>query len=268
MNNSDRFVKPQVFLIGETRIVPEGLQAFLAEQGVPEWQTDAGSDAEKLIEVAGKLCYQSFSADLNKNLTRVGARNNHDYIQGGLVAAKHGSVLEHCTVNFVFYNVSRVFTHELVRHRHGAYSQVSGRYVRNDFIKAFLPAILKSKPEGVAKFEEALIIQERIVHDLEEIYGINGMTSQADFSIKKLLTSAFRRIIGNGQANHIMATYNHRALRHLIEVRTSRHAEEEIRHAFVEVFWQVATRYPAIYADARETIVDGIEEITFEHSKV
>lgn len=265
----DRFIEPKVFLIAETRVVPDGMDEFFLEQGVPEWDTDAASDAEYLTEVAGKLCYQSFSTDLNKNLTRVGARNNLDYIQEGLISTKHGSVLEHANVTFVLYNVSRVLTHELIRHRPGAaYSQVSGRYVRSDRINAYLPSVLVSKPEGMQVFADTFSIMEQQVRKLEDIYGINEMTGREQFALKKVLTSAFRRIIGNGQANHIMASFNLRALRHVIENRTSRHAEEEIRLVFCKVFDLVERRYPAVFADAQIEIVDGLREITFKHSKV
>jgi len=48
-----------------------------------------------------------------------------------LLRSAHGSVLEHAGYSFALRNVSRVFTHELVRHRAGsAFSQESLRYVR------------------------------------------------------------------------------------------------------------------------------------------
>lgn len=264
-----RLVEPRVFLVGETRIVPEGMCAFLEEIGVPEWESTSDCDSEVIVEAAGKLCYMSFSTDLNKNLTKVGTRSNFDYIQEGIVGQKHGSVLEHVVVNLIFTNVSRVLTHELVRHRAGAaYSQTSGRYVRTDSLAFWIPTIIKQNVELAGLFEEAVIYQEKILAKMVEVAGINRMNSKEDFDTKKKLTSAFRRIVGNGVANNIECTFNHRALRHLIELRTSQHAEEEIRLVFNDVFNQVADRYPAIYADAHRTMIDGHFEITFKHSKV
>lgn len=259
-------VEPKVYLIAETRMAYNGFPDFLESLNVREWTTDSASDAEKLIEAAGKLCYLSFSTDLNKNLTRVGARNNYDYIQQGLISTKHGSVLEHASVTFAFMNVSRVFTHELVRHRAGAaYSQVSGRYVRSDDLGYWLPKEIRESYPARDTFQELFRYMERGVATLERIFGIDEMK---DFTMKKKLTSAFRRIIGNGQANHIIGTFNHRTIRHLIELRTSRHAEEEIRLVFNQVYDLVKDRYPAIYADAKVEQVDGYGEITFENSKV
>ena len=281
-----RAVEPQVFLIAETRLIGDlegyyplnnpmiekeqkiGLRAFLAALGVPNWRTDDVnvSDAEQLAEVAGKSCYLSFSTDLNKNLTKVGTRTNFDYLQDGIIKTKHGSVLEHASMTFALVDVSRVLTHELVRHRAGcAFSQVSGRYVRTDELAFFLPKIIRANPEATQKFEHAFEWMEQVQKVLREIFDIDNMK---DFHLKKMLTSAFRRLIGNGQANHIIFTANHRALRHIIEMRTSRQAEEEIRLVFAKVFHLVFERYPAFYADAVVSKVDDIDEVVFSAGKI
>lgn len=262
-----KIVVPKVFLIAETTLIPVARNAFLAELGVPEWRTDAASDAEELLEIAGKSCYLSFSTDLNKNLTRVGTRDNATYLQEGIAGVKHGSVFEHATVTLAFVDVSRVFTHELVRHRAGAaYSQVSGRYVRTDELRYFLPSAIRKNVAAVEIFKKAFAEMEDAQDLLASVFGLDGLR---DFSLKKTLTSAFRRLIGNGQANHILATFNHRALRNVIELRTARGAEEEIRHVFAIVFQLVSTRYPALYADAAVNgIFDDIPEIVFQHSKI
>ena len=126
--NSMDLVKPKVFLIGESRVVEDGLQGFLAHIGVPDWTTDAPSDPERLCEVYGRLCYRSFEPGLNPNVTRV--RQGNDPYLSNVLKVGHGSVIEHAVVNFIFADVSRVFTHELVRHRAGtAISQESLRFV-------------------------------------------------------------------------------------------------------------------------------------------
>ena len=48
-------VEPQVFLVGETRVVEEGLQAYLDHIGIPDWTSDAPTDAERITEVMGRL---------------------------------------------------------------------------------------------------------------------------------------------------------------------------------------------------------------------
>ena len=83
-------VTPQVFLIGETRIVEEGLAAYLKHLDVADWTSDAPSDSEKIIEVMGRLCYRSFGAGLNPNVTKV-REGNAPYL-ANIIKVGHGSV--------------------------------------------------------------------------------------------------------------------------------------------------------------------------------
>jgi len=265
-------VVPKVFFTAETKIDWQGFRAFLRHLGVPNWVTDAQSDSEYLIEMAGKSCYMSFSTDLNKNLTRVGTRNNTQYIQDQIIAVRHGSVLEHASCTFAIADVSRVFTHELVRHRVGvAFSQVSGRFVRTENIGYPVPSVIAANPRATEVFDRAFDTMEGWVRELAAIFEINDpekYKGKEGMFMKKVLSSAFRRVIGNGQANHIIFTANHRSLRHEIEVRTAESAEEEIRIVFNQIFHEVVTRYPAIYKDARMEPKLGHYEITFPASKV
>lgn len=260
-----RLTSPKVFLIAETKVDHPAIRAALAQLGVRNWETDATDDASLLTEFAGKSCYMSFDTSLNKNLTRTGTRNNHDYIQQGLVATGHGSVLEHATVTFFLVDVSRIVTHELVRHRAGAaYSQTSGRYVRVDSIDMYLPQDIAAEPAAVAVFQRAVQQMEENARELAAITDV----ANKPFSLKKKITSAIRRIIGNGQANHIVVTANHRAWRHMLEMRTDPAAEEEIRVVFAGISRQLRAKYPAIYADAQISVVDGIEVTKFQYPKV
>lgn len=263
-------VTPKAFLIAESKINPEGLSQYLNELNVPDWKSDAENDAQLLIEVAGKTCYKSFSTDLNKNLTRANARDNHTYIQQGIVDTKHGSVLEHASITLALVDVSRVLTHELVRHRAGtAFSQESGRYVRTDEIRMYIPPEISSNPDLCKLFIQKVFLIESFYKELEEVSGVNSMTN---FAEKKRMTSALRRILPEGRANTIIFTSNHRTLRHIIQLRTSAHAEVEIREAFVELFVLVRNLFPAIYADAIVTATDNpdddIPEITFKNEKI
>lgn len=256
-------VEPKVILLAETRLTQP--HRLFEEMGIPLWESDGHSDAEKLMEIAGKMCYMSFDTSLNKNLSRVGGRTNFDYLQQSIIGVDHQSVLEHASCTFVFWNVSRVLTHELVRHRHGSYSQLSGRYVRTDEIDYWLPSEVRNDAEAASRVHEMFATMEAWVHWMTTRFGVDQMGPK-QFTLKKKLTSAFRRVIGNGQANHIVATYNHRAIRHILALRSSRHAEEEMRVVMSQVYTIVKERYPAVYADARVEMADDLPEITFPKS--
>ena len=59
-----------------------------------------------------------------------------------------------------------------------------------------------------------------------------------------------------------------RALRHVIEARTSHHAEWEIRYVFNQIYKICKKKYKVMFVDAKEEEVDGLLEITFKNKKV
>lgn len=259
-----KFVEPKVFLVGETRLVSEGLQGYLEHLGVGHWQTDAPSDAEKLCEVMGRLCYRSFEPGLNPNVTRV-RQGNAPYL-GNIINVGHGSVLEHGYLNFIFADVSRVFTHELVRHRAGTgISQESLRFVRLDKLSAYVPLHIKENAEGMELYAKTIEHLEEVQKQLAQIFDIDN---QAKFHVKKQLTSAFRRIAPDGVATTIGWSTNFRTLRHVLEHRTDPGAEEEIRLVFGKVYEIVKERYPNIFADYETEEVDGLPWVKTQHRKV
>lgn len=257
-------VEPKVFLVGETRIVPEGLGAYLEHVGVPDWASDAPTDAERLSEVMGRLCYRSFEPGLNPNVTRV-RQGNAKYLEN-IIHVGHGSVFEHATLNFIFADVSRVVTHELVRHRAGtAISQESLRFVRLQELSAYVPTHIRESEQGMEVFVKTLEQLEALQQQLAGMYSIDD---EKQFDVKKKLTSAFRRLAPIGLATTIGWSCNIRAVRHVIELRTEPHAEEEIRLLFGKVFEVVRERYPNFFADYEVEIVDGLPWVKTAHGKV
>lgn len=269
-----KIVEPKVFLLATTQFAnlfdgehpheDRQLQAYLGAVGAQDWKTDAASDGEALIEVMGRLCYRSFAPGLNANVTKV-REGNMEYI-GNLLKQQHGSVLEHVNVTFIFHNVSRVFTHELVRHRVGvAISQESLRYVRLDDLRVWVPNLVASNKtvQGIMdrtwRFCEAGYAAAAKVLNLDE---------EKSFHLKKKWTSALRRLAPIGLATTIGWTVNLRTLRHVLERRTDSAAEEEIRLVFSEVGRQVRALYPAVFQDYVVEFVDGADRWTTPNPKV
>jgi thymidylate synthase (FAD) len=259
-----QFVEPSVFLVGETRIHEAGLHAYLEHLGAQDWSTDAPGDAEKLTEVMGRLCYRSFKPGMNPNVTRV--REGNEAYLANILRVGHGSVLEHGCLNFIFADVSRVVTHELVRHRAGtAVSQESLRFVRLDTLSAYVPVEIREDERGMAIFTRTFEELEKLQKELAERYAIDDGKA---FAEKKKLTSAFRRMAPIGLATTIGWSCNFRALRHVIEMRTDPHAEEEIRFLFGRVFEITRERYPNLLGDFEIEEVDGLPWVRTENRKV
>lgn len=240
------FVEPKVFLIGETSLVPGGLEAYLAHIGT-KWNVppDANSAGEIIPEVMGRICYRSWEPGMNPNVTKV--REGNEQYLNNIKAQKHGSVLEHVNFSFIFADVSRVFTHELITHRVGtAKSQESLRYVRLDKLSAYFPMVFEGDMASTRMFEQTL-------EDLEVTQKFLGLyfklDEEKDFGRKKRITSAMRRLAPEGVATTIGWTVNGRALYNIIQRRTSPHAEEEIRRVFGQVADIVRKRYPNLFGD-------------------
>ena len=222
-------------------------------------------DGEKLIELAGRRCYKSFDVGLNPNISKI--RKDSETYHKNLLESAHGSVLEHLQMTFAIEGVSRVFTHELVRHRAGcAYSQESLRYVRLNELSFWLPPEIEANPEAVELFEETVGMLEDAQTKLADLFKIAEMESFAD---KKKLTSAFRRIAPIGLATGILFSCNMRTLRWVIQMRTSSAAEVEIRQVFNEIFEMASQKWPFLFQDFEKVSTgDGLYECKPRCSKV
>jgi thymidylate synthase (FAD) len=241
-----RRVDPKVFLIGESQVIPSGLSAYLEHVGTSWRPEGAISGGEALVEVYGRLCYRSFEVGLNPNVTKV--RDGNDKYIAHILNVKHGSVIEHPVSHWVFADVSRVFTHELVRHRAGcAYSQESLRFVRLTDLGLWLPPEFDHLPEIVELFETTFRSLEQLQLALAEKLGLDA--PGVDFAYKKSMTSAMRRVAPIGLATNIGATFNTRALRHIITMRTEESAESEIRLVFSRVAEIAKERWPNFFQD-------------------
>jgi thymidylate synthase (FAD) len=260
-----RKVEPKVFLVGETRVIADQLEAFLKHIGIAGWKSDAPSDTEKIIEVMGRLCYRSFKPGLNKNVTKIREKNS-DYMEN-ILKVKHGSVIEHPVFNFIFSDVSRVFTHELVRHRAGvAISQESLRFVRLDDLGAWIPTEIREDEKAMQIFIKKFEHDEKLQKALSKHFKLDD--PNMPFSKKKKITSAMRRMAPDGLATTIGWSANARALRWVIEMRTDPSAEEEIRLVFGKVAEMMIARYPNLFGDLVAEVVDGLPHYKPKNSKV
>jgi thymidylate synthase (FAD) len=257
-------VTPEVYIVGQTDLNFKAIEDYLDLLGVDDawWFSDPTNRTaeDMLIELMGRLCYRSFGTHLNPNITRI--REDPAQYIGNLISSEHGSVLEHASVNFVFRNVSRVFTHELVRHRAGtAFSQESLRYVRLEDFGYILPQVWQEDQKVAAFMQEKMDLMSGWQKELAQMLDLDSM----GFDKKKAHTSAMRRLAPIGLATSIGFTANIRALRWIIQMRTNRGAEEEIRTVFSEVGRLCKEKWPLLFADFAQN--DSNEWVT-DHGKI
>ncbi len=238
---------PRVYLIARPAVDLAGMRAYLADVGGESWldlrESEAINGGQQLIEFAGRACYRSWEPGLNPNVTRI--RTDQQAYFANILASGHGSVLEHANYSFALRNVSRVFTHELVRHRAGsAFSQESLRYVRLADIGFRVPPSLEPLRERVLSVVEQL---EQLQREGAEALGIDA--EGVPFHVKKEATSALRRLAPLGLSTDIIWTANLRTLRHVIEMRTDPSAEEELRLVFDQLAQIMRAEAPLLLAD-------------------
>jgi thymidylate synthase (FAD) len=138
------------------------------------------------------------------------------------------------------------------------------RFVRLEDVGMYIPDCIKDDPTAVGLFSNAVYMAEQSYKDLTDILVKDNMP----FSKKKELTSAIRRIAPSGHSTNIVMTANHRAWRHLIQLRTAEGAEEEIRKVFWDVAHQFVKRYPAFYQDMINDPSTPGSEVNFIHDKI
>jgi thymidylate synthase (FAD) len=260
---------PNVFLIARPSLDLQGMRGYLEDVGGESWLDlrlqGAGDDpqalnpAETLLEFAGRACYRSWEPGLNPNVTKI--RTDRAQYFANILRSGHGSVLEHASYSFALRNVSRTFTHELVRHRAGsAFSQESLRYVRlTDIGFRVAPALAPLRERVLAIVEQ---LEEFQVEAAAEL-GVED--DGVPFHVKKEITSALRRLAPIGLSTDIVWTANVRTLRHVIEMRTAESAEEELRLVFDEIAQIMRAEAPNLFADFARS-PDG--SWVPEHSKV
>lgn len=185
---------------------------------------DQGTEPERLVECAGRTCYDSYGKGRSSQAF-------HQHVR----EVGHGSVLEHASISFFVSGISRGCSHELVRHRAGiAISQRSTRYVdESESDWAWHPLINEFEHDhgGLALRLRALETEAKLLYGnvVEKLttYLIEKGTDK--LTARKQARGAARGVLGNALSTELVFTLNVRALRHFLEQRASPHADAEIR---------------------------------------
>ncbi len=224
---------------------------FLPPADVP-WTTDADG-GQALAEFAGRACYQSWAKPNAATATNAGYLRN-------ILQVGHLSVLEHGSVSFYLTGVSRSLTHELVRHRHFSYSQLSQRYVPERDAAMVEPDVIAADPELHAVFGEAAAASVKAYEEL--LAGLQRRFADVPNATlrRKQARQAARAILPNATETRIVVTGNYRAWRHFVALRATEHADVEIRALAVECLRQLQDAVPNVFGDFEITsLEDGTQ---------
>ena len=238
-------VEPAVQLLAHTAIVPDAIEQRLEIQ-------EGSTDAETLTVYAGRSCYESWSRPNEKT------REDKDYLRRTLFEQGHFSILEHASATFYITGVSRALTHELVRHRHLSYSQLSQRFVDESEANIVIPpAAKKSEAEVVLQREDYYDDMSGSIPEALEWWGQEAVWKYEDLVSaltgeglpRKQAREAARAMLPNMVETKIVVTGNLRAWHEVIERPAAPDADAEFQQVAGMIRDELKKLAPAIFKD-------------------
>lgn len=220
-------------------------------------------DGEMTIAQAGKLCYSPVGVDEIKETLDEESIGKYVKMLSDL---GHFSPLEHVSFTFAIEGVSRVLTHQLVRHRIASYSQQSQRYVKLDDFQYIIPPEIEENPEAKEIFIEAMeadrqayfkLVDALFDKNYEKMLKKGYSEKKARSQAEKASIEDARYVFPNACETKIVLTMNARTLIHFFTVRCCNRAQWEIRNMADEMLKLVKNIYPALFSSVGPGCVNG-----------
>ena len=183
---------------------------------------------EETIARAASTCYDSVPKELDKARKMIAA----------IIKSGHESCIEHSSATFEIDGISRVVTHELVRHRIGfAYSQRSQRYVDEANPSFVIPEEIEANETAKALFEDAMR------------YAWEKYKALQDLGLKNEMA---RYVLPNACCTKIVVTADFRAWRNFLKLRLSKRAQHEIRNLANVLLDKLIEIAPSCFEDLKD----------------
>lgn len=192
-------------------------------------------EPERVVAMSARLCYSPVGAE---ELSEKMSDQQVEKLLTKIVDMGHLSTLEHASFTFAIEGVSRVLTHQLVRHRIASYSQQSQRYVKEHDFEYITPPSVAGNPAAKAKFEK---LMETIRETYDELVVMGVHQEDA------------RYCLANATETKIAVTMNARALHHFFELRCCQRAQWEIRQLADAMLQEVRKVAPVLFTNAGPT---------------
>lgn len=194
---------------------------------------------DELVAAAARLCYRDVTAaDL---LEGEGQELSTELIEH-LRRSGHLSTFEHVSFTFAVDGLSRVASHQLVRHRLASFSQQSQRYVKMDRPAVVLPPSVAAIPEAA----EIFLAQAEAAHQAYGKLAAMGVPQEDA-----------RFILPHGWETRLVLTMNARELHHFFRLRLCRRAQWEIRELARQMLALCRREAPLLFHLAGPSCVFG-----------
>jgi thymidylate synthase (FAD) len=194
-------------------------------------------EPERMVAMSARLCYSPIGAEeLVENMSSTQVEK----LVSKIVEMEHLSTLEHVSFTFAVEGVSRVLTHQLVRHRIASYSQQSQRYVSEHDFEYIMPPTIAANDIAKEKFEQLMDTIQSTYNELIEL-GVHKEDA--------------RYCLANAAETKIVVTMNARTLLHFFELRCCVRAQWEIRSLANLMLAEVKKIAPLLFKNAGPTCV-------------
>ncbi|MEA3240001.1 MAG: FAD-dependent thymidylate synthase [Pseudomonadota bacterium] len=193
----------------------------------------------KVVAMAARLCYSPLDIE---NLRCSDIAEDQQLIEK-VLALGHESVLEHASFSLGIEGVSRVLSHQLVRHRLASFSQQSQRYV--NFDKGFSYQV----PPSILKDESLRQEYDRMMEQSAEFYR--------HLRERKVPAEDARFVLPNAADTRLVMSMNARELRHFFRLRCCRRAQWEIRALATEILRKLRKIAFPLFRDAGPACLSG-----------
>ena len=195
---------------------------------------------ELTVALAARLCYSPSS--IYKLREKLEASDIEAFLDK-IMSLGHHSVLEHASFTFGIEGISRVTTHQLVRHRIASFSQQSQRYVSHkENFTSIMPDSISENPAARQIFS---LMSESVHKAYTQLVEIGIPAEDA------------RYILPNATETKIIMTMNARELLHFFALRCCKRSQWEIRAMSVEMLRLVKRVAPVIFREAGPGCASG-----------
>ncbi len=202
-------------------------------------------EPDAIVAAAARICYSDISA---QDLLKTEENILSEKLLGSLFRSGHLSTFEHVSFTFAVDGLSRVASHQLVRHRLASFSQQSQRYVKmsldnsSDDSSVIIPDSIKKNPEALEIFESQVKSSYAAYEKMLEL----GIAKEDA-----------RFILPHGNSTRLVVTMNARELHHFFELRLCRRAQWEIHELARQMLVLCREKAPVLFAKAGPGCIFG-----------
>ena len=158
-----------------------------------------------------------------------------------LLSSGHLSPFEHASFTFAIEGISRVTSHQLVRHRVASYTQQSQRFTPLKKLEYVTPSAISIYSEIESRYHELVKKAYQLYNEMLE---------------KRIPAEDARYILPQAIETKLVMTMNARELMHACSLRLCERAQWEIRKLFEEIKAEVKKVAPFIGAELKPKCYD------------